>query len=75
MDYYDGALDIIYIKLSPPKGIAETASEEKKKSRPMITRKSRSFAKSILSSILIEEVHQKEMYITTPKETWDALKQ
>ncbi|KMQ83151.1 gag-pol poly protein, partial [Lasius niger] len=76
--YILGALDVIDGKLVKPKPLAEGATNAQIKTHKECSdcyRKANSYAKSIITSAITDEVYQKIMNKETASEAWEALKQ
>lgn len=78
LDYHEGAVDVIDLKLVQPKPVNENATTNeirKHKEDCDLYRKANSYAKSMLTSSMTDEVYQKVMDKNTAYEMWEALKQ
>ena len=64
LDYHEGALDVIDNKLTPPLPLEEDATQEERKEHRAaaeLYRKANSYAKSIISYSVSDNVYQKIM--------------
>lgn len=78
LDYHEGALDAIDNKLVEPQALEDDATiSQIKNHKEMcdLNRKANSYAKSVITSAVTDEVYQKIMDKKTAHEAWEALKQ
>ena len=78
LDYHEGALDAIDKKLVKPEDLAADAKEPEiklHKEKCDLFRKANSYAKTMITGSVTDEVYQKIMDKETANETWEALKQ
>lgn len=77
LDYHEGALDVIDKKLVKPEPLKEGATETEIKSHKETSdlyRKANSYAKSMITSSITDEVYLKIMDQECASEAWDMLK-
>ncbi|KMQ84360.1 zinc knuckle protein [Lasius niger] len=78
LDYYEGVLDFVDGKLVKLESLAEGSTNTQIKTHKECAdcyRKANSYAKSIITSAITDEVYQKIMGKETASEAWEALKQ
>lgn len=77
LDYHEGALDVIDNKLKKPDPLAANSTENQikvHKEKTDIYRKANSYAKSMITSSVSDEVYQKIMDKESAHDAWEALK-
>lgn len=77
LDYHDGALDVIDGVLKKPLPLENDATESSKRKHREDSeryRKANSYAKSMITSAVSDEIYQKIMDSDTALEAWNALK-
>lgn len=76
LDFYEGALDVIDRKITKPGPLSEDATEaqtREHKKCSKVNRKANSYAKTIITSCMTDQVYQKIMDKDDAFETWQAL--
>lgn len=76
LDYHEGAIDVIDGKLKKPISLAIDASTEEKrihKEQSDLFRKANSYAKSMITSAVSDDVYQKIMDKDTAADAWESL--
>ncbi|GBP12333.1 Retrovirus-related Pol polyprotein from transposon TNT 1-94 [Eumeta japonica] len=77
-EFYEGALDVVDEKLVKPEPIGEEANEAQRKEykkKNETYRKANSYAKSVITSTITDDIYQKVMDRECASEMWKALKQ
>lgn len=77
LDFYEGALDVIDKKITKPGPLSEDATEaqiREHKKKAEYFRKANSYAKTIITSCITDQIYQKIMDKDGAFETWQALK-